>query len=77
MAMQKPNALSYASSGFGSNNHLAGEMLLALKDRETAEKLLGQGLLVVGNTPEQFSARIRAELDLYTKLAKTLNLRIE
>lgn len=179
LAKQKPNALSYASSGFGSNNHLAGEMLnafadvkithipykafaqgvpdtmackvdvavgsvagglpfiksgklkalgvttaarfpgtpevatmiesgmpnfeavayygivttagtprpvvdrlhtemlLSLKDRDTAEKLLGQGLLVVGNTPEQFSARIRAELELYTKLAKTLNLRID
>ncbi|MSQ51154.1 MAG: hypothetical protein EXR28_04635 [Betaproteobacteria bacterium] len=58
-------------------DRLNAEMILALKDKDTAEKLLGQGLLVVGNTPEQFSARIRAELDLYTRLAKTLNLRIE
>jgi tripartite-type tricarboxylate transporter receptor subunit TctC len=58
-------------------DRLHSEMVLALKERDTAEKLLAQGLLVVGNTPEQFSTRIRAELELYTKLAKALNLKIE
>ena len=56
---------------------LHAEMVAVLKEKDIVEKLREQGLTVVGNSPEQFSARIRSELEKSTKLVKTLGLKVD
>ena len=56
---------------------LHAEMVAVLKEKDIVERLREQGLTVVGNSPEQFSARIRSELEKSTKLVKTLGLKVD
>ncbi len=35
------------------------------------------GLQVVGNSPEEFDAMIRAEIDRWTKVAKAANIKLD
>jgi len=46
----------------------------ALRDAGVREKLSSQGLTLVGDTPEQFSAYIRAEIEKWGKVAKAAKL---
>jgi tripartite-type tricarboxylate transporter receptor subunit TctC len=47
----------------------------AMKDREVQEKLSSQGATLVGDTPDQFAAFIRSEIDKWGKVAKEAGLK--
>jgi tripartite-type tricarboxylate transporter receptor subunit TctC len=46
----------------------------ALRDAGVREKLTSQGLTLVGNTPDEFTAYIRAEIEKWGKVAKAAGL---
>jgi tripartite-type tricarboxylate transporter receptor subunit TctC len=56
---------------------LAIEVAAILAEKETAERLTGAGLDLVRSTPEQYAARIRADLVKYAKLSKALAAKAE
>ena len=45
-----------------------------LKDPETVKQLAAQGSVAVGNTPEEFSVFVRAEIAEWSKLIRKMNL---
>jgi tripartite-type tricarboxylate transporter receptor subunit TctC len=49
---------------------LSAEIRAVLNVPETRERLLKQGLEPAGNTPEEFDAHIRAEIDKWSKVVK-------
>jgi len=53
------------------------EVAAILKEKETADRLTGAGLDLVRSTPEQYAARIRADLVKYAKLSKALAAKAE
>jgi tripartite-type tricarboxylate transporter receptor subunit TctC len=53
------------------------EVAAILLERETAERLTGAGLDLVRSTPDQYAARIRADLVKYAKLSKALAAKAE
>jgi tripartite-type tricarboxylate transporter receptor subunit TctC len=48
-----------------------------LEDPAVKKRIEDTGSLVIGNTPEQFSAQIRAEFEVYKKVVDTAKLRLE
>jgi tripartite-type tricarboxylate transporter receptor subunit TctC len=46
----------------------------ALRDPGVKEKLSSQGLTLIGNTPDEFTAYIRAEIEKWAKVAKAAGL---
>jgi tripartite-type tricarboxylate transporter receptor subunit TctC len=56
---------------------LHAEVVAILKERETAERLGGAGLDLVGNSPEEFAARIRTDLEKFARVAKSLGAKAE
>jgi len=44
---------------------------------DVVERLSGQGAEPVGNTPEDFSAFIRSEINKWANLVKAANMRVE
>ncbi len=55
---------------------LSREIARVLKDPAVSDKLTAQTMEIVGSTPEQFAAIIRAEHDKWGKLIKDANLNI-
>jgi tripartite-type tricarboxylate transporter receptor subunit TctC len=47
-----------------------------LKDPQTAKTLADQGSVTVGNTPEEFTAFVRAEIVEWTKLIRQMNIKL-
>jgi tripartite-type tricarboxylate transporter receptor subunit TctC len=58
-------------------DRLHAEVIAVLKEKETAERLGGAGLDLVGNSPEEFAARIRTDLEKFAKVAKSLGAKAE
>ena len=58
-------------------DRLNREIVAILKEKETLDRFQGAGLDVVGSTPEQFSARIKADLEKFAKVAKSLGAKAE
>jgi tripartite-type tricarboxylate transporter receptor subunit TctC len=56
---------------------LHAEIVAILREKATLERLQGAGLDVVGSTPEQFTARLRADLEKFAKVAKSLGAKAE
>jgi len=56
---------------------LHAETVAMLREKDIVDRLNEQGLAVVGNSPEEFSARIRMELEKSTKLVRTLGLKVD
>jgi tripartite-type tricarboxylate transporter receptor subunit TctC len=54
---------------------LNGEVNLALKQPEIADRLIGLGMTPVGGTPEQFGAFIRADIDKWAKLIRARGIK--
>lgn len=49
----------------------------ALEDPAVRKRIEDTGSLVIGNTPEQFSAQIKAEYEVYKKVVESAKLRLE
>ena len=49
----------------------------ALEDPATRKRIEDTGSIVIGNTPEQFSAQIKAEYEVYKKVVDTARLKLE
>ncbi len=47
----------------------------ALRSADVKDKLASQGAILVGNTPEEFSAYIQSEIEKWAKVAKAANIR--
>ena len=47
----------------------------ALKTAEVRDKLVSQGAILVGNTPEEFATYIQSEIDKWGKVAKAANIK--
>lgn len=58
-------------------DRLNGEIRKILADPEFATRLGEQGLSAIGNTPEQFTATLKAEQDKWKRLVKDRNLSLE
>ncbi len=53
------------------------DVVRILRQPDVIERLAGQGAEPVGNTPEEFTAFIRAEIDKWAKLVKAANMKAE
>ena len=58
-------------------NKLNKEIVDILKQKDVAEKLNQQGALPVGDTPEQFSAYVKAEIDKWGAVVKSANIKAD
>jgi tripartite-type tricarboxylate transporter receptor subunit TctC len=67
--------LAPAGTGSEAITRLNGEVNLALKQPEIADRLIGLGMTPVGGTPEQFGAFIRADIDKWTKLIRARGIK--
>jgi len=55
-------------------NTLYGAVIKVLKDPETVKTLAAQGSTLIGNTPDEFSAFVRAEIVEWGKLIRDMKL---
>ena len=53
------------------------ELVRILRDPKVLERLVNDGPLAVGNTPEEFTAFIRSEQDKWSKVIKAANITID
>ena len=53
------------------------EIIDILKQKDVADKLNGQGALPVGDTPEQFGAYIKAEMEKWGAVVRSANIKAE
>ena len=51
--------------------------LKALQDPAVRKRIEDTGSIIVGNTPEQFTAQIKAEFEVYKKVVETAKLKLE
>ncbi len=51
--------------------------LKALQDPAVRKRIEDTGSIIVGNTPEQFTAQIKAEFDVYKKVVSSAGLKLE
>jgi tripartite-type tricarboxylate transporter receptor subunit TctC len=58
-------------------NKLNAELNEVLKDSEVREKLLSNGLEIVGGTPKEFGDYIRSEIIKYKKIIQEANIKID
>lgn len=56
---------------------LSGEIARILKTADVQERLTAQGLEVVGSTPEQLNATIKAELETWARVVKEANIPVQ
>jgi tripartite-type tricarboxylate transporter receptor subunit TctC len=56
---------------------LHAEVIAILTEKDTAARLTGAGLELVGNSPEEFSERLKADLEKFGKVAKSLAAKAE
>jgi tripartite-type tricarboxylate transporter receptor subunit TctC len=56
---------------------LHAETAQALRQPDVVERLSGQGAEPVGNTPEEFAAFIRSEIDKWANLVRAANMKVE
>ena len=56
---------------------VSSELVKMLKAPEMKEKILAQGGLTGGNTPEEFTTYVKAEIDKWAKVAKAARVQVE
>jgi tripartite-type tricarboxylate transporter receptor subunit TctC len=55
-------------------NTLSGEIVAMLNTPEVRQRLLHEGALPIGSSPEQFGVRFKSEVDKWAKVAKSAGL---
>jgi len=58
-------------------NKIHNDVAKALENADVRERFAGQGALPVGDTPEQFTAFIRSEIDKWTQVVKFSGAKID
>lgn len=58
-------------------NTLHREIVSTLADPAVKERILAQGSVIVGNTPQEFEAHIKAELTKWLKVAKETGIKAD
>lgn len=58
-------------------NRANHDLTILLRSPETRERIHAMGGLALGNTPEEFSAFVRAEVDKWAKVVKAAGIRAE
>jgi len=58
-------------------DRLAGEIIAIVKTPEVAQRIAGFGWTVVGNTPAEYSAFLRTELDRYGKVIRSRGIQLD
>jgi tripartite-type tricarboxylate transporter receptor subunit TctC len=58
-------------------NRLHADLARALKSPETKERIFQQGGLAGGNSPEEFAAFIKVEMDKWARVGKAAKVRVE
>jgi len=58
-------------------NRLNREIVRAINLPDVKEKVIAQGNFVIGDTPEQFAAFIRAESDKWARVVKQANIKLD
>jgi tripartite-type tricarboxylate transporter receptor subunit TctC len=58
-------------------SRLNKELVRIMRDRELRTRLISEGSVPVGSTPEQFAVHIRDEMEKWTKVVKVSGARIE
>jgi tripartite-type tricarboxylate transporter receptor subunit TctC len=53
------------------------ELVKMLKSPDMREKILLQGGIAIGNSPDEFAAYMKSEIDKWAKVAKAANVRVE
>jgi tripartite-type tricarboxylate transporter receptor subunit TctC len=53
------------------------EIVASLADPAVRERILAQGSIIVGSTPEQFDAHIKAEIAKWAKVAKETGIKAD
>ena len=56
---------------------VAASVKAALADASVRERIEGTGSLIIGNTPEQFAAQMKAELQVYRDVVKKQGLKLQ
>ena len=56
---------------------LHAEVMAILKEKETNARLTSAGLDLVGNTPDEFAERLKADLEKFGKIARSLDARVQ
>ncbi len=56
---------------------LNAELVKILRDPKVLERLVNDGPLAIGNTPEEFTAFIKSEQDKWSKVIRAANIRID
>jgi tripartite-type tricarboxylate transporter receptor subunit TctC len=56
---------------------LYSEIQFILREKETADRLVGAGLDLVRSSPDEYAARIKSDLEKYAKLSKALAAKAE
>jgi tripartite-type tricarboxylate transporter receptor subunit TctC len=52
-------------------------MRKVLEDPAVKKRIEETGSLIIGNSPEQFAAQIKAEYEIYKKVVDSANLRLD
>ena len=58
-------------------DRIHGDTVRALQSKDTAERLQGFGMNIVGGSPEQLAAHVASEIARWGKVVKEANIRIE
>jgi tripartite-type tricarboxylate transporter receptor subunit TctC len=58
-------------------DRLHAEVVAILKEKETIQRLTGAGLDLVGSSPEEFSVRLKSDLERFGKIARSLDARVQ
>src|SRR5688572_8987408 len=56
---------------------LHAEVVAILKEKDTIARLTGAGLDLVGNAPDEFAERLKADLEKFGKIARSLDARVQ
>jgi tripartite-type tricarboxylate transporter receptor subunit TctC len=58
-------------------NKISAGVKQALQDPAVVKRIQDTGSLVVANTPEEFTAQIKAEFEVYKKVVDQQNLKLD